>query len=27
VRQGGDTRQLMIHSVDRLSFLKLKPTL
>jgi serine protease Do len=27
VRQGSDTRQLTIHSVDRLSFLKLKPTL
>ena len=27
VRQGGDTRQVTIHSVDRLSFLKLKPTL
>jgi serine protease Do len=27
VRQGGDTRELTIHSVDRLSFLKLKPTL
>jgi serine protease Do len=27
VRQGADSRELTIHSVDRLSFLKLKPTL
>ena len=27
VRQGGDSKQLTVHSVDRLSFLKLKPTL
>src|SRR6201999_2747141 len=27
VRQGSDTRRLTVHSVDRLSFLKIKPTL